>query len=133
MSTMAEGDTAGEEQDLAAPEVGRNGPRPAGDGLPEEAEDVRQATGLAVAAAGAAVLGFVSFFRLRAGWDQSRARVLRRVFGVQVESLAGVVLGALALNRLRDAKDRRGIPFAAGGVVVGTSTLVRVFAWLRSG
>ena len=122
MSEAHSGGTATEVEETT-PDTGE----PLGD------EETGRATGLAIAAAGAAVVGFVSFFRLRAGWDHSRARVLRRVLGVQVESVAGVVLGSLALNRLRNTpSDRRGVPFAVAGVVLGVSTLVRVFRWLRS-
>ena len=100
--------------------------------LTPEAENLRRETGLAVAAAGISILGFVSLFRLRVGWDQSRSRAFRRFLGVQVESLTGVALGYRALNRLRSASsDKRGIPFAVVAIVLGTSNLVRAVSWLR--
>jgi hypothetical protein len=100
----------------------------------QETEEVRRATEMAIAAAGASIIGFVSMFRLRVAWDQTRSRAFRRVFGVQVESLAGLVLGLLSLNRLqRVTSDKRGVPFAVVGVVLGTANLVRIFTWLRSG
>lgn len=105
-----------------------------GPGEPAEEDAVRRATGLAVVAAAAALVGFVSFFRLRVGWDDSRAGTLRRLLGVQVASTSGVVLGLLSLHRLRDtASDRRGVPFAVTGVVLGMSNLVRSVSWLRRG
>jgi hypothetical protein len=88
-------------------------------------------TGLAVVAAALSLVGFVSLFRLRIGWDQSRARAFRRFFGVQAESLTGIALGYRALNRLRGSADRRAAPFAVIGVVLGVSNLVRAFFWLR--
>jgi hypothetical protein len=97
-----------------------------------EAEDLRRETGLAVAAAGISILGFVSLFRLRVGWDQSRARALRRFLGVQVESMTAVALGYRSLNRLRNAaSDKRGVPFAVVAIVLGTTNLVRAVSWLR--
>jgi hypothetical protein len=97
-----------------------------------EADGGRRATGLAVFAAGVSIFGFVSLFRLRSGWDQSRARSFRRFFGVQAESLGGVALGYRALNRLRSGSDdQRGVPFAVVGIVLGVSNLVRAFLWLR--
>jgi hypothetical protein len=95
-------------------------------------QELRRATGLAVAAAGISIFGFVSLFRLRVGWDQSRARAFRRFLGVQAESLAGVALGYRALNRLRNAAaDKRGVPFAVVGIVLGVSNVVRAVSWLR--
>lgn len=95
-------------------------------------EELRRATGLAIAAAGISIVGFVSLFRLRVRWDQSRGRAFRRFFGVQVESLTGVALGYRALNRLRNASgDKRGIPFAVLGIVLGVANVVRAVAWLR--
>jgi hypothetical protein len=95
-------------------------------------QELRRATGLAVAAAGISIFGFVSLFRLRVGWDQSRARAFRRFLGVQAESLAGVALGYQALNRLRRASaDKRGVPFAVLGIVLGVSNVVRAVSWLR--
>ncbi len=105
-------------------------PQPLAD-EPREPED-RKAMGLAIAGLMAAVVGFVSFFRLTSGWDERRARAFRRLLGVQVESLAGVTLGLAALHRLRHtAGDRRGIPLAVGAVVLGVSNLVRSASWLR--
>jgi hypothetical protein len=102
-----------------------------GETMPE-AEDLRRETGLAVAAAGISILGFVSLFRLRVGWDQSRARAFRRFLGVQVESMTAVALGYRSLNRLRNASsDRRGVPFAVVAIVLGVSNLVRAVSWLR--
>jgi hypothetical protein len=104
----------------------------AGTARPAESDDVRLATGLAVAAAGVSILGFVSLFRLRVGWDQSRARAFRRFLGVQAESVTGVALGYRSLNRLRSASaDQRGVPFAVVAIVLGVSNLVRAFFWLR--
>jgi hypothetical protein len=95
-------------------------------------QDNRLATGLAVAAAGISVFGFVSLFRLRVGWDQSRARAFRRFLGVQAESVAGIALGYRALNRLRNASaDKRGVPFAVLGIVLGASNVARAVFWLR--
>ena len=95
-------------------------------------QGVRMATGLAVAAAGISVVGFVSLFRLRTRWDLSRARAFRRFFGVQVSSLTGVALGYRSLNRLRQtSSDKRGVPFAVLGIVLGVSNLVRGVIWLR--
>jgi hypothetical protein len=95
-------------------------------------EELRRATGLAVAAAGISIFGFVSLFRLRVGWDQSRGRAFRRFFGVQAESLAGIALGYRALNRLRNASaDKRGVPFAVLGIVLGVSNVARAVFWLR--
>lgn len=93
----------------------------------------RRVTGLAVAAAGLSILGFVSLFRLRVRWDESRARAFRRFFGVQVESLAGIAVGAQALNNLRStgSGDKRGVPFAVLAVVLGASNVVRAGRWLR--
>jgi hypothetical protein len=97
-----------------------------------EAEDLRRETGLAIAAAGISILGFVSLFRLRVGWDQSRARAFRRFLGVQVESVTAVALGYRSLNRLRNAaSDKRGVPFAVVAIVLGTTNLVRAVSWLR--
>jgi hypothetical protein len=97
-----------------------------------EEDGVRRATGLAVAAAGLSIFGFVSLFRLRSGWDGRRARAFRRFFGVQAESLTGVALGYQALNRLRSgSNDRRGVPFAVVGIVLGASNVARAFLWLR--
>jgi hypothetical protein len=94
--------------------------------------DLRRETGLAIAAAGISIVGFVSLFRLRARWDRSRSRAFRRFFGVQVESLAGAALGYRSLNRLRNASgDQRGIPFAVVAIVLGVSNVVRAVAWLR--
>jgi hypothetical protein len=77
-------------------------------------------------------MGFVSLFRLRVGWDQSRARSFRRFLGVQAESLTGVALGYRALNRLRSAStDKRGVPFAVVGIVLGAANVMRAVAWLR--
>jgi len=77
-------------------------------------------------------MGFVSLFRLRVGWDQSRGRAFRRFLGVQAESLTGVALGYRALNRLRSASaDKRGVPFAVVGIVLGVSNVVRAVVWLR--
>ena len=104
----------------------------AGDEPTPEAEDLRRETGLAIAAAGISILGFVSLFRLRVGWDQSRARAFRRFLGVQVESVAAVTLGYRSLNRLRNAaSDKRGVPFAVVAIVLGTTNLVRAVSWLR--
>jgi hypothetical protein len=103
-------------------------------GSEEAADDqeLRRATGLAVAAAGLSIFGFVSLFRLRVGWDQSRARSFRRFLGVGAESLTGVALGYRALNRLRSASaDKRGVPFAVVGIVLGASNVVRAVSWLR--
>jgi hypothetical protein len=95
-------------------------------------QENRLATGLAVAAAGISIFGFVSLFRLRVGWDQSRARAFRRFLGVQAESLAGIALGYRALNRLRNASaDKRGVPFAVVGIVLGASNVARAVFWLR--
>lgn len=95
-------------------------------------QDVRRATGLAVAAAGISIFGFVSLFRLRVGWDPSQGRAFRRFLGVQAESLAGIALGYQALNRLRNASsDKRGVPFAVAGIVLGASNVARAFFWLR--
>lgn len=93
----------------------------------------RRATGLAVAAAGLSIIGFVSLFRLRVRWDESRARAFRRFFGVQVESLVGIAVGAQALNKLRasGSSDKRGMPFAVLAVVLGGSNVVRAVRWLR--
>ncbi len=108
-----------------------NGAQALGEPMPED-EDLRRETGLAIAAAGISILGFVSLFRLRVGWDQSRARAFRRFLGVQVESMAGVALGYRALNRLRSASgDKRGVPFAVVAIVLGTSNLVRAVSWIR--
>jgi hypothetical protein len=94
--------------------------------------ELRRATGLAIAAAGLSVFGFVSLFRLRVGWDQSRARSFRRFLGVQAESLTGVALGYRALNTLRGASsDKRGVPFAVVGIVLGVSNVLRALLWLR--
>jgi hypothetical protein len=94
--------------------------------------ELRRATGLAIAAAGLSVFGFVSLFRLRVGWDQSRARSFRRFLGIQAESLAGVALGYRSLNTLRGAsRDKRGVPFAVVGIVLGVSNVVRAVLWLR--
>ena len=102
-----------------------------GDPVAED-EDLRRETGLAVAAAGISILGFVSLFRLRVRWDQSRARAFRRFFGVLVESMTGVALGYRSLNRLRTAAiDKRGVPFAVVAIVLGTTNLVRAVSWLR--
>jgi hypothetical protein len=103
------------------------------DGEPStDDQELRRATGLAVAAAGISIFAFVSLFRLRVGWDQSRARAFRRFLGVQAESLAGVALGYRALNRLRSASaDKRGLPFAVVGIVLGVSNVVRAVSWLR--
>jgi hypothetical protein len=99
--------------------------------MPED-ETLRRETGLAIAAAGISILGFVSLFRLRVGWDQSRARAFRRFLGVGAESMTGVALGYRSLNRLRSASsDKRGVPFAVVAIVIGTSNLVRVVSWLR--
>ena len=100
---------------------------------PAEDQDSRLASGLAVAAAGLSLFGFISLFRLRAGWDPRWARAFRRFFGVQAESLAGAALGYQALNRLRSAPsaDRRGVPFAVLGIVLGVANVVRTVAWLR--
>jgi hypothetical protein len=105
----------------------------AGDAEPSmDDQEVRRATGLAVAAAGISIMGFVSLFRLRVGWDQSRARSFRRFLGVQAESLTGVALGYHALNRLRAAStDKRGVPFAVVGIVLGAANVARAFSWLR--
>jgi hypothetical protein len=106
--------------------------REAGDEPTPEAEDLRRETGLAIAAAGISILGFVSMFRLRVGWDQSRARAFRRFLGVQVESMIAVALGYRSLNRLRNASsDKRGVPFAVVAIVLGVSNLVRAVSWLR--
>jgi hypothetical protein len=95
-------------------------------------QENRLATGLAVAAAGISIFGFVSLFRLRVGWDQGRARAFRRFLGVQAESLAGIALGYRALNRLRNASgDKRGVPFAVVGIVLGASNVARAVFWLR--
>jgi hypothetical protein len=95
-------------------------------------QENRLATGLAVAAAGISIFGFVSLFRLRVGWDQSRARAFRRFLGVQAESVAGIALGYRALNRLRNASaDKRGVPFAVLGIVLGASNVARAVFWLR--
>jgi hypothetical protein len=96
-------------------------------------QEARRATGLAVAAAGLSIFSFVSLFRLRAGWDQKRARAFRRFFGVQAESLAGVALGYHALNRLRtgSSSDKRGLPFAVLGIVLGAANVARAIFWLR--
>ena len=95
--------------------------------------DGRRASGLAVVAAGLAVVGFVSLFRLRSGWDRSMTRAFRRLLGVQIESVAGVTLGLVTLRQLRSAtEDRRGIPFALVAVVLGGSNLVRSVMWIRS-
>jgi len=95
-------------------------------------QGVRMATGLAVAAAGISVVGFVSLHRLRVRWNQSQARVFRRFFGVQVESLTGIALGYRSLNRLRGgSSDKRGVPFAALAIVLGASNVARAFFWLR--
>jgi hypothetical protein len=98
------------------------------------AEELRGATGLALAAAGASIMGFVSLFRLRVDWDPTRARAFRRLLGVQAESFLGISLGLLALQRLRNAtNDKRGVPLALVAVVLGGSNLVRVVRWLRLG
>ena len=97
----------------------------------EDDQELRRATGWAIAAAGISIVGFVSLFRLRVRWDQSRARAFRRFFGVQAESLAGVALGYRALNRLRNSGDKRGVPFAVLGIVLGVANVVRAVAWLR--
>lgn len=111
--------------------VSGNGAQALGEPMPED-EDLRRETGLAIAAAGISILGFVSLFRLRVGWDQSRARAFRRFLGVQVESMAGVALGYRSLNRLRNASgDKRGVPFAVVAIVLGTSNLVRAVSWIR--
>jgi hypothetical protein len=95
-------------------------------------QESRLATGLAVAAAGISIFGFVSLFRLRVGWDQSRGRAFRRFLGIQAESLTGVALGYRALNRLRNASaDKRGVPFAVLGIVLGVSNVARAVFWLR--
>lgn len=108
-------------------------PAPAGTG-PSAADDqeLRRATGLAIAAAGISIVGFVSLFRLRVRWDESRARAFRRFFGVQVESITGVALGYVSLTRLRNAPgDKRGVPFAVLGIVLGAANVARAVAWLR--
>lgn len=111
--------------------VSGNGAQALGEPMPED-EDLRRETGLAIAAAGISILGFVSLFRLRVGWDQSQARAFRRFLGVQVESMAGVALGYRSLNRLRNASgDKRGVPFAVVAIVLGTSNLVRAVSWIR--
>lgn len=107
---------------------------PASDGTDPSTDDqeTRRATGLAIAAAGISILGFVSLFRLRVRWDQRRARAFRRFFGVQAESLAAVALGSMSLNKLRNASgDKRGVPFAVLGIVLGTANAVRAVSWLR--
>jgi hypothetical protein len=104
----------------------------AGDEPSADDQENRLATGLAVAAAGISIFGFVSLFRLRVGWDQSRARAFRRFLGVQAESVAGIALGYRALNRLRNASaDKRGVPFAVLGIVLGASNVARAVFWLR--
>jgi hypothetical protein len=99
---------------------------------PAEEEGARSATGLAVAAAGVSLFGFISLFRLRVDWDQSRGRAFRRFLGVLAESLTGIALGYRAMNRLRDSSsDRRGVPFAVVGIVLGASNVARAIFWLR--
>jgi hypothetical protein len=124
---------SGAESDPAATLVEEDEPNPrTGEAL--SAEELRGATGLALAAAGASIMGFISLFRLRVDWDPTRARAFRRLLGVQVESFLGMALGLLALQRLRNAtSDKRGVPFALVGVVLGGSNLVRVVRWLRLG
>jgi hypothetical protein len=120
------------DEEEAAPARSQAGVGPVEPGVEQPAEDDRRATGLAVAAAGLSIFGFVSLFRLRVGWDQSRARAFRRFLGVLAESLAGVALGYQALNRLRSSSgDRRGVPFAVVGIVLGAANLARAFFWLR--
>ena len=85
--------TSGAEPTLAT--VRAEGDEDPGADQSQETEEVRRATEMAIAAAGASIIGFVSMFRLRVAWDQTRSRAFRRVFGVQVESLAGLVLGLL--------------------------------------
>lgn len=112
---------------------------PEADGSPASADagpsaddgEARRATGMAIAAAGISIVGFVSLFRLRVRWDVSQARALRRFFGVQVESLTGIAVGYQALNKLRRAGDKRGVPFAVLAIVLGASNVARAFMWLR--
>jgi hypothetical protein len=119
------------EQVMSRADANANGTAADGEPLTDDHE-VRRATGLAIAAAGISIMGFVSLFRLRVGWDQSRARSFRRFLGVQAESLTGIALGYRALNRLREgSSDRRGVPFAVVGVVLGVSNVVRGVSWLR--
>lgn len=107
-------------------------PASADTGPSTEDQETRTATGLAIAAAGISIMGFVSLFRLRVRWDENRARAFRRFFGVQVSSLIGIALGYRALNRLRQASsDKRGVPFAVLGIVLGASNVVRGVSWLR--
>jgi hypothetical protein len=116
----------------AAPAGSQGGAGPVDAGADQLAEVDRRATGLAVAAAGLSIFGAVSLFRLRVGWDQSRGRALRRFLGVQAESLGGVALGYHALNRLRSSSgDRRGVPFAVVGIVLGAANVARAIFWLR--
>ena len=104
----------------------------AGTGPAAEDQDQRLVTGLAVAAAGISIMGFVSLFRLRVRWDQSRARAFRRFFGVQASSLTGIALGYRSLNQLRRASgDKRGVPFAVLAIVLGASNVARAIFWLR--
>jgi hypothetical protein len=124
----------GEETAMEVEEVPSPGDRGTivGVELPAEEEGGLGATGLAVAAAGVSLFGFVSLFRLRVGWDQSRARAIRRFLGVLAESLTGIALGYRAMNRLRDSSsDRRGVPFAVVGIVLGASNVARALFWLR--
>ena len=107
-------------------------PASADTGPSADDKELRMATGLAIAAAGISIMGFVSLFRLRVSWDESRARAFRRFFGVQASSLTGIALGYRALNKLRQASgDKRGVPFAVLGVVLGVSNVVRALSWLR--
>ena len=99
-----------------------------------EDQETRMATGLAIVAAGVSIMGFASLHRLRirVRWDESRSRAFRRFFGVQVSSLIGIGLGYRALNRLRQASsDKRGVPLAVLGIVLGASNVVRGVSWLR--
>jgi hypothetical protein len=96
-----------------------------------EDHEVRFATGLAIAAAAISLTGFVSLFRLRVRWDQSRARAFRRFIGVQATSLTGIALGYRSLIQLlQRSSDKRGVPFAAMGIVLGASNVVRAVSWL---
>lgn len=123
--TMTMSDEMSPEAD-GSPASADTGPSAADD------QELGRATGLAIAAAGISIVGFVSLFRLRVGWDESRARAFRRFFGVQVESLTGVALGSLALNRLRNVSgNQRGVPFAVLGIVLGVANVVRAISWLR--
>jgi hypothetical protein len=90
------------------------------------------ATNLAIAAAGASVIGFIALFRLTSGLDRTRSRALRRFLAVFVESLTGVGLGVTALSRLRSSDRKMGVPFAAVGVLLGASNVLRVLGWVRS-